>query len=142
MGAWLNLTRYRRDLASLTGLEPNARSIKKARQRVQQLGWEVDMRQGNVEAQPFPKLRDGRGDVCLVFGGRWSGGTALDQTRPQGGGALHLLERVRSRSRRAARVQDIMAPLWRRLAGNCHPNRDTELAIGAVGIVSLWPKRL
>lgn len=39
-------------------------------------------------------------------------------------------------------MQDRMATLWRRLAGNCHPNRDTEQAIGVVGIMSLWLKRL
>ena len=38
-------------------------------------------------------------------------------------GRLLVLEHVRAMSGRG-RLQDALAPLWRRLTGGCHPNRD------------------
>lgn len=41
------------------------------------------------------------------------------------GGMLLFYEHVRSSSRLLALAEDFAAPLWSRLAGGCHPNRDT-----------------
>jgi len=38
-------------------------------------------------------------------------------------GHLLFLEHVRSSGRRHARLQDLVAPAWRRLTGGCNPNR-------------------
>ena len=48
-------------------------------------------------------------------------------------GTLRALEHVRSTRRWKARFQDRIQPLWTRLAGGCHPNRDTERAVEAAG---------
>ncbi|MFD3928300.1 class I SAM-dependent methyltransferase [Streptomyces sp. NPDC058614] len=45
------------------------------------------------------------------------------------GGQLRFYEHVRSPRPWAARLEDAITPLWRRAAGGCHPNRDTEAAI-------------
>jgi ubiquinone/menaquinone biosynthesis C-methylase UbiE len=45
------------------------------------------------------------------------------------GGRLLFLEHVRAQDERAARLQDRITPLWRRVAHGCHPNRDTLTAI-------------
>lgn len=50
------------------------------------------------------------------------------------GGSFVFMEHVAAAdgtSRR--RWQNIINPFWRRLAGNCHLNRETELAIGKAG---------
>jgi len=47
-------------------------------------------------------------------------------------GRLVLLEHVRGEGN-VARWQDRLAPLHRRLAGNCHLNRDTGAAVAAAG---------
>jgi ubiquinone/menaquinone biosynthesis C-methylase UbiE len=142
VGAWLNLTRYSRDIKSLTGIEPNARSIKKAMQRAQQLGWDVDLRQGTFESLPFPDESFDTVVATFVWCSVSDVPAGLREIRRvlKPGGELRFLEHVRSQSPRAARVQDMMTPLWRRLAGNCHPNRDTEQAIRAAGfqIVESW----
>lgn len=51
------------------------------------------------------------------------------------GGELRFYEHVRSPRRWVGALQDAVTPLWRRAAGGCHPNRDTEAAIGAAGFV-------
>jgi ubiquinone/menaquinone biosynthesis C-methylase UbiE len=49
------------------------------------------------------------------------------------GGTLRALEHVRSTRRWKARFQDFIQPAWTRVAGGCHPNRDTERAVAAAG---------
>lgn len=48
-------------------------------------------------------------------------------------GRLLFLEHVRGEGRRG-RVQDMATPVWRALAGGCHPNRDTVSAIREQGL--------
>ncbi len=49
------------------------------------------------------------------------------------GGMLLFYEHVRSAHPVLAAAEDLLTPLWRRVAGGCHPNRDTAAAIGASG---------
>jgi len=49
------------------------------------------------------------------------------------GGELRFYEHVRSTHTAMALLEDAMTPLWSRLAGGCHPNRDTVAAIRAAG---------
>jgi len=48
------------------------------------------------------------------------------------GGRLLFLEHVRAAGWRA-RWQDLLAPIWRRMAAGCRPNRDTVALIRAAG---------
>jgi ubiquinone/menaquinone biosynthesis C-methylase UbiE len=48
-------------------------------------------------------------------------------------GVLRVLEHVRSTRPWKARFQDSIQPLWTRVTGGCHPNRDTERAVEAAG---------
>jgi ubiquinone/menaquinone biosynthesis C-methylase UbiE len=50
------------------------------------------------------------------------------------GGRLLVLEHVRAPARpRFGRVQDLLDPLWVRVAGGCHTNRRTRLSLAAAG---------
>jgi ubiquinone/menaquinone biosynthesis C-methylase UbiE len=49
------------------------------------------------------------------------------------GGALRMLEHVRSTVPWRARWQDRLQPAWTWLSGGCHPNRDTERTVGDAG---------
>jgi ubiquinone/menaquinone biosynthesis C-methylase UbiE len=49
------------------------------------------------------------------------------------GGALRMLEHVRSTHPRWARWQDRLQPAWTCVSGGCRPNRDTERAVEAAG---------
>ena len=50
------------------------------------------------------------------------------------GGSLLFYEHVRSAHRMLAAAEDLVTPLWSRVAGGCHPNRDTAAMIAAAGL--------
>ncbi|MFE4226695.1 class I SAM-dependent methyltransferase [Arthrobacter sp. NPDC056886] len=50
------------------------------------------------------------------------------------GGLLLFYEHVRSVHRVLAAAEDLVTPLWSRVAGGCHPNRDTAAMIAAAGL--------
>ncbi len=50
------------------------------------------------------------------------------------GGLLLFYEHVRSAHRVLAAAEDLLTPLWSRLAGGCHPNRDTAAAVVRAGL--------
>lgn len=113
------------------GLDPAWDPLRRARRRAPG----VPLVQGSAQALPF---RDGAFDTVvsgLVFcsvpdpaRGFREVGRVL---RP--GGSLRMLEHVRSTRPWKARLQDRFQPLWTRLSGGCHPNRDTERAVESAG---------
>ncbi|WP_426975649.1 class I SAM-dependent methyltransferase [Pseudarthrobacter sp. O4] len=50
------------------------------------------------------------------------------------GGLLLFYEHVRSAHRVLAAAEDLVTPLWSRMAGGCHPNRDTAATIAGAGL--------
>ena len=50
------------------------------------------------------------------------------------GGVLLFYEHVRSSNRVLATAEDLLTPLWSRVAGGCHPNRDTAAVIAGAGL--------
>jgi ubiquinone/menaquinone biosynthesis C-methylase UbiE len=113
------------------GLDPSQAVLQRARRRAPG----TPLVQGRAEALPF---RDGCFDTVvsgLVLC------TVPDPVRGLGevrrvlspGGTLRALEHVRARGRWRARCQDLIQPAWTRLAGGCHPNRDTERHVEAAG---------
>ena len=44
-----------------------------------------------------------------------------------------MMEHVRSRRPFLAKIQDLGQPIWTRVQGGCHPNRDTERSVEAAG---------
>lgn len=50
------------------------------------------------------------------------------------GGVLLFYEHVRSAHRVLAAAEDLITPLWSRLAGGCHPNRDTAALMVRAGL--------
>ncbi|SDL01051.1 Methyltransferase domain-containing protein [Arthrobacter sp. ov407] len=50
------------------------------------------------------------------------------------GGLLLFYEHVRSAHRVLGAAEDLLTPLWSRVAGGCHPNRDTAAMITEAGL--------
>ncbi|WP_284984209.1 class I SAM-dependent methyltransferase [Arthrobacter sp. efr-133-TYG-118] len=57
------------------------------------------------------------------------------------GGTLAFYEHVRSDNGVLAAVEDLLTPAWERVAGGCHPNRNTLEAIRTAGFEVLHNER-
>ena len=115
------------------GLDPSRASLRRARRRAPA----TPLVQASAEALPF---RDGAFDTVvsgLVLCSVPDQARGLAEIRRvlRTDGRLRALEHVRSLVPWRARVQDAIQPAWTRLAGGCHPNRDTERAVEAAGFV-------
>ncbi|GAA4031498.1 class I SAM-dependent methyltransferase [Arthrobacter methylotrophus] len=89
---------------------------------------------------------DGEADavvVSLVLCSVVNQATALAEIRRvlRPGGTLAFYEHVRSNRRVFAVVEDLLTPAWERVAGGCHPNRETLQEISAAGFQVLDAKR-
>jgi SAM-dependent methyltransferase len=57
------------------------------------------------------------------------------------GGLLLFYEHVRSANRLLGAAEDLVTPLWSRVAGGCHPNRSTADSIAGAGLTLLGLER-
>ena len=117
--------------ARVIGLDPVRGPLLAARRRAPG----VPLVQGDAQALPF---RNGAFDTVLsglVFCSVPDPARGLAEIRRvlKPGGTLRMLEHVRATGALKARAQDCWQPLWTRLSGGCHPNRDTERTVQAAG---------
>jgi len=113
------------------GLDPSRDALDKARRRAPR----ASLIQGDAQALPF---RDAVFDTVvsgLVFCSVPDPARGLAEVKRvlRPGGALRMLEHVRATRAWKARFQDRGQPLWTRISGGCHWNRDTERAVEAAG---------
>ena len=116
----------------VVGVDPGWQNLLRARRRAPH----VPLVRASAEALPF---KDGVFDTVvagLVFCSVPDPMKGLAEVKrvlvPQGG-ALRMLEHVRSTTVVGARLQDLVQPAWTWIAGGCHPNRNTERNVEAAG---------
>jgi len=129
-GAGRNLPLYPRGARPI-GVDPGWRNLLRARRRAPH----VPLVRASAEALPF---RHGAFETVvsgLVFCSVSDPHRGLSEVKRVlgAGGALRMLEHVRSSTPLRARIQDAIQPAWTRLAGGCHPNRDTERNVERAG---------
>ena len=112
-------------------VDPSPHALARARRRAPQ----VPMVIASAEALPF---RDGAFDTVLsglVFCSVPDPARGLSEVRRvlRADGELRMLEHVRAATPWRARLQDRLQPAWTRIAGGCHPNRDTEATVRRSG---------
>jgi ubiquinone/menaquinone biosynthesis C-methylase UbiE len=127
-GTGRNLPLFR---GRVVGVDPSRESLARARRRAPG----ALLVRASAEALPF---RDGAFDTVvsgLVLCSVPHPDRALAEARRvlKDDGELRLLEHVRSETPWKARLQDRVTPLWVRVTGGCHPNRDTEAAVARAG---------
>jgi ubiquinone/menaquinone biosynthesis C-methylase UbiE len=141
IGTGLNLPLYPA-AASLVGVEPDPHMLVRARARARRLGRRVRLALASGDRLPFP---DGSFDavvatlvLCTIPDATAAAREVRRVLAP--GGALHFLEHVRSTRPWLARLQDGIAPVWRRIAAGCHPNRATLAVLETAGfrLERLW----
>ncbi len=132
-GTGANLPHYR-DAERVVVSEPDPFMRERLRAKLGDARVPVEVSEAGAEALPF---EDGSFDaavstlvLCTVPDQRAALREIRRVLRP--GGRLLFIEHVRGEGR-AARWQDRIEPLWRRLFAGCHPNRDTVDAIEAAG---------
>jgi ubiquinone/menaquinone biosynthesis C-methylase UbiE len=128
-GTGANLAHYR-DVDRVTITEPDPFMRDRIGPKLEDACVPVEISAAGAEALPFP---DGSFDTVvstLVLCTVPDQEAALDELRRvlRPGGRLLFIEHVRAAGS-TARWQDRLEPLWRRLLGGCHPNRDTVAAI-------------
>jgi ubiquinone/menaquinone biosynthesis C-methylase UbiE len=132
-GTGANLPHYR-NVGRVIVAEPDPFMRKRLDQKLAEARVPVEVSAAGAESLPFP---DGSVDTVvstLVLCTVPDQEVALDEVRRvlRPGGRLLFIEHVRAAGS-TARWQDLLEPLWGRLLGGCHPNRDTVAAIEEAG---------
>jgi ubiquinone/menaquinone biosynthesis C-methylase UbiE len=132
-GTGANLAHYR-NVDRVIVVEPDPFMRKRLDQKLADARVPVEVSAAGAETLPFP---DGSFDTVvstLVLCTVPDQEVALDEVRRvlRPGGRLLFIEHVRAAGS-TARWQDRVEPLWGRLLGGCHPNRDTVAAIEEAG---------
>ena len=154
-GTGWNLPHYRA-ATRVVAVEPDASMAKRLPEKLAQASVPVEVVTAQAESLPFPDsaqaeslpFPDASFDavvstfvLCSVEDPSRVLAELRRVLRPEA--RLVLLEHVRGEGR-TARWQDRMTGLHRRLAGNCHLNRDTRTAIGEAGfdVAAIAPVRI
>ena len=132
-GTGANFSHYR--VADVVAIEPDPHMLARAARRAAETGLPIELQQAPAEALPFPERSFDAVVSTLVLCTVRDPAQALAEVRRvlRMGGEFRFCEHVRSDKAWAALVQDAITPLWRRLAGGCHPNRDVIGLIRAAG---------
>ncbi len=134
-GTGANLRHYPPAVTEVVATEPDPHMFKRLPKAAARAG--VPVRLGQVGADRLP-FRDSSVDtvvttlvLCSVPDQAAALAEALRVLKP--GGRLLFMEHVRSDDPKIAAKQDKRERFHMRVAGGCHPNRDTLAAIGAAG---------
>lgn len=116
---------------SVVGLDPDPQSLARARRRAPH----VPLVAARAEALPFRAETFDTIVSSLVFCSVEDPAQGLREIRRvlRAEGRLQMLEHVRSDRPFWAKFQDYIQPLWTYVGGGCHPNRETETVVEAVG---------
>ena len=129
----------------VVAVEPDASMAKRLPEKLAQASVPVEVVTAQAESLPFPDASFDAVVSTFVLCSVEDPSRVLAELRrvlrPEG--RLVLLEHVRGEGR-TARWQDRMTGLHRRLAGNCHLNRDTRTAIAQAGfdVAAVAPVRI
>ena len=134
VGTGMNFSYYGA-IDSAHGIEPDPHMLRRARARAERLGFPIELVQTGAESLPYG---DAAFDtvvvtwvLCTIPNPRVALKEIARVLRPEG--RMLFVEHVRSRFSVAGKLQDAITPLWKKLAGGCHLNRDSLEMIRAAG---------
>ncbi len=136
VGTGLNVPYYGPQVTMLVGIEPDPHMLARARPRFATLRGRAVLVQADAERLPFA---DAAFDTVVVtftlctIPDPLAALRALRRVlRPDG--RLLFVEHARSPQAGVAHLQDAVTPLWRRVLGGCHPNRDAIALVAQAGL--------
>jgi ubiquinone/menaquinone biosynthesis C-methylase UbiE len=130
-GTGASLPHYER-ARRVVAIEPDASMAKRLPHRLEEASVPVEVVTARAQQLPFPDESFDAAVAAFVLCSVEDPQAVLAEARRvlRPGGKLVLLEHVRGRT---ARWQDRITPLHRKMAGNCHLNRDTRATVAAAG---------
>lgn len=125
VGTGLNFPFYSR-VRFVVGVDPDPHMLGRAQRRAGEADVPIRLVRAAGEALPFA---DGTFDTVistLVFATIPDADSAAREVRRvlKPHGTLRFFEHFRSEQPLLARLQDVVAPVWKRVLGGCEPNRD------------------
>ncbi|RAQ96975.1 class I SAM-dependent methyltransferase [Thermogemmatispora tikiterensis] len=136
-GTGLNFAYYDpQRVERVEAVEPDPAMLRYARRRQQEAPVPVLLHQARVEQLPFADATFDSAVATLVFCSVEEPARGFAEIRRvlRPGSRLLLVEHVRAASPVTARLQDLLTPLMRRCAGNCHWNRPTLTTLAEAGL--------
>jgi ubiquinone/menaquinone biosynthesis C-methylase UbiE len=132
-GTGASLGHYRR-ATRVVAAEPDPAMQARLASAVERCALPVQLSSAAAENLPFPAAHfDAVVTVCVLCTVTDAHRALIEAHRVlKPGGRLVVLEHVRGQGR-LADWQDRVTPLWSRLMGGCHPNRDLQSAIERAG---------
>jgi ubiquinone/menaquinone biosynthesis C-methylase UbiE len=132
-GTGFNLPHYER-ASRVVAVEPNASMAKQLQKRIAEAAVPVELRAGSAESLPFADESFDTAVLTFVLCSVKDPATALREVRRvlRPGGRLVVLEHVRGDGNLAT-WQGRLTPIHRKVAGNCHLDRDTRSALAEAG---------
>jgi ubiquinone/menaquinone biosynthesis C-methylase UbiE len=135
IGSGLNLPHYAPGVRRLVGVEPSVTATRMAQERIQQVGFPVEIVTGGAESLA---VEEGRFDavvstftLCTIPDVAGALATARRALKP--GGRFFFLEHGVSSEPRVQKWQRRLEPLQRRIGGGCHLTRDHRALIESAG---------
>ena len=128
-GTGLNFPIYSPErVERVEAVEPDSAMLRYARERVKSARVPVTLTQAPTESLPFDDETFDSAVATLVFCSVTDPMKGFSEVRRvlKPGGILLLIEHVRAQGAFAQQIQNMITPLTKRVAGNCHWNRDTE----------------
>jgi ubiquinone/menaquinone biosynthesis C-methylase UbiE len=131
-GTGLNFSLYDPEqVERVEAVEPDSSMLRYARERLKTARVPITLTQAPVESLPFADETFNSAVATLVFCSVTDPMRGLREVwrvlKP--GGILLLIEHVRAKGAFAQQLQNIITPVTKRVAGNCHWNRDTERSV-------------
>lgn len=116
-------------------IEPDSAMLGYARERAEKARVPVNLTQAPVEDLPFADETFDSAVVTLVFCSVGDPLRGLKEVRRvlKPDSPLLMVEHVRARGAVAVTLQNIVTPINKLIAGNCHWNRDTEKTVREAG---------
>ena len=134
-GNGMNFSRYPGTVTEVVAVEPDDHLRALADQATARAAVPVRVVAGHASALPADDASFDAAVTSLVLCSFPDVPAALAEIRRvlKPGGQLRFFEHVRSARPWLGLLEDAITPLWSRVGGGCHPNRDTATAIRAAG---------